>query len=333
MGTAAAAATARLNTTLDNYRGQLVDNVFNKHVMSWILMEKQRTRMLGGGEKITEHLLISGNDDVGNLAEWGEFVITPQGGITTASFDWKQIITSIAISGMEELKNNGEEAILNLFQARVKQSETSLQKLVNDQLLGVAAGGWTSIYDIIDDAVTVGGLTVAAQPLWKARVQNAIAATSGVAAGQQTFANLQKYLTNLYNTASDGNDVVTCLLGTQAIFEMYELGLTPNMRFQAKDSTGSIGFTNLLFKGVPFYWDKAAQTGTVVGINADSLTLVGHKDRWFKQSAFTDSPIDSVAGGAGNARFVDARYAVITAVGNLTVNDRRKNFKLKNFNM
>lgn len=326
---AADAQASYLNATLDNYRGQLVDNVFNKHVLSWLLMDKSRTRMLSGGEQIVEHLLVADNTDTGNLAEWAQFDITPQGGIEVAKYDWKQLVTSIAISGMEELKNNGKEAILNLLQARVKQSESSLQKKVNDQLLGVSAGGWTSIYDAIDDTATLGGIDPAVETLWKSPVTD----LTGVATGTATFAELLAALTSLYNTASDGNEHVHCLLGDQATYEMYELGLTPNVRFQAKTKDGDIGFTNLLFKGVPFYFDKAAQVGSVVGINTDTLTLVGHKDRWFKQSRFTDSPIDSASATTGDATFVDARYAVISAVGNLTVNDRRKNFKLEGFNL
>lgn len=330
---AADAQASYLNVTLDNYRAQLVDNVFNKHVISWLLMDKSRTRMLTGGEQIVEHLLVADNTDTGNLAEWAQFDITPQGGIEVAKYDWKQLVTSIAVSGMEELKNNGKEAILNLLQARVKQSESSLQKKVNDQLLGVSAGGWTSIYDAIDDTAVLGGLDPATETYWASPVTDAAFATSGVTAGTATFAQLQGYLTSLYNTASDGNEHVHCLLGTQDIFETYELGLTPNVRFQAKTKDGDIGFTNLLFKGVPFYFDKAAEAGSVVGINTDTLTLVGHKDRWFKQSKFTDSPIDSASATTGDATFVDARYAVISAVGNLTVNDRRKNFKLKGFDL
>ena len=329
---AADAQASYLNVTLDNYRAQLVDNVFNKHVLSWLLMDKSRTRMLSGGEQIIEHLLVADNTDTGNLAEWAQFDITPQGGIDVAKYDWKQLVTSIAISGMEELKNNGKEAILNLLQARVKQSESSLQKKVNDQLLGVSAGGWTSIYDAIDDTTTLGEIAPGdhSPVVWASPV---VDATAEVAAGTQTFARLQELLTSLYNTASDGNEHVHCLLGTQAIFEKYELGLTPNVRFMAKTKDGDIGFTNLLFKGVPFYFDKAAQAGSVVGINTDTLTLVGHKDRWFKQSKFTDSPIDSASATTGDATFVDARYAVISAVGNLTVNDRRKNFKLEGFDL
>ena len=151
--------------------------------------------------------------------------------------------------------------------------------------------------------------------------------------GAGDFAELQATLTSLYNTSSDGNEHIHCLLGDQATFEVYELGLTPNVRFQAKTRDGEIGFTNLLFKGVPFYFDKAAQAGTVVGINTDTLTLVGHKNRWFKQSKFTDSPIDSASATTGDATFVDARYAVISAVGNLTVNDRRKNCKMIGFGL
>lgn len=330
---------ALLKTTLDNYRGQLVDNIFNKFVLSWLLMEKQRVRMLSGGEQIVEHLLVGENSDTGNYAEWASVDITPQGGVEVAKFDWKQLVSTIAISGLEELKNNGKEAILSLLKARVLQSEKTLQKLVNDQLWG-AVGGFTSILDIVDTTVAAGGSGVAVGEIdpdtagneyWVSQFKNLSAAATGNVTDAGEFAELQRELTSLYNLASDGNEAVSALISDRLTYEIYELGLTPNVRYEDTKSVNA-GFTNLLFKGVPMYWDKAAPVGTVVGINPDTLTLVGHKDRWFKQSPFTASPIDGAGDGFGGAKWLDARYAVISTVGNLTVNDRRKNLKIVNFN-
>ena len=319
-----------LATTLDNYRGKLVDNVFNKHVLSWLLMDKNRTRMDAGGEKIVEHIQSGTNGDTTEYTEWQSVPITPQGFIDVAEYDWKMLMSTIAISGLEEFKNQGEERIINLLKARIKNSESSLQKMVNDQLWGVDATGFNSVLDLIDDTFDAGGIDCSVETWWQSPTRNlSAAATSATDAGE--FSELLRELTTSYNNASDGNDFVTALVGDQATHEVYELGLTPQVRYTDKKSA-SLGFQNVAFKGVPFYWDKAAPAGTVIGVNPSSLTLVGGKGKWFKQSGFTTNPIDQDTGGAtGDANFRDARYAVIVAYGNVTINERRKCFKVYNF--
>ena len=52
------------------------------------------------------------------------------------------------------------------------------------------------------------------------------------------------------------------------------------------------------------------------GLNSKYIGLVGHTDRWFKQSPFSDG-LSAAAGG--NATTVDARYSIITTFGNMTV--------------
>lgn len=312
-----------LAVTLDNYRGKLIDNFFTKNVLAWVLKEKGSVRMLSGGEKIVEHLLVSENDDVNSYGEWTSVDISPQGGIDTASFDWGTLVGTIAISGLEEAKNAGEEQILSLLKARVMQTEKTMQKVFNELLWGTSAitGSFGSVLDLIDDTATVGGINPATETFWKSP-------TYVTPNTVMNFDALQAKLTTLYNDASDGTDVVTHLIGDQSAYEMYELGLTPNVRYEDGDAANA-GFRNLLFKGVPFHWDKAAPTGTVIGINPEYLHLVGHKDRWFKQSPFTKSPIDGAGDGFGGAKWLDARYAVISTFGQVTVNDRRKHFKLE----
>lgn len=312
-----------LATTLDNYRGKLVDNIFNKHVLSWLLMDNNRTRMESGGEQIVEHLLVGENTDAAEYNEWDSVPITPQGGIATAAFDWKQLISTIAISGLEEFKNQGEERIINLLKARIMQSEKTFQKMVNDQLWGVDATGFNSVLDLIDNNNTVGGIdrSVGANAYFRSPV-----ATLNAGAG-----DFNEYYTNFvtkFNEASDGNDMVTAAVTNQSDWETYMLGLTPRVRYTDKRSAG-LGFKNVEIMGVPLYWDKAAPAGVTVAINPETLTLVGGKGRWFTQSPFTKNPIDQAA--AGGAEFRDARYAVITAYGNVTTNNPRRNFKIEGF--
>ena len=78
-----------------------------------------------------------------------------------------------------------------------------------------------------------------------------------------------------------------------------------------------------MFKQAPIYWDRDCPAQMAYGLNSKYITLVGHSQRWFKQSPFSDG-LSAVAGG--NATTVDARYSLITTYGNLTVNNRARHF-------
>ena len=322
VGTAAANADL-LSTTLDNYRGKLVDNIFNKNVLSWFLMDNGRTRMDKGGEHIVEHLMWDDNKDAKEYSEWESVPIRPQGGIATAEFDWKQLISTIAISGLEEFKNSGDAQIINLLKARIKQSEMTMQAMVNKQLWGVDATGFNSVLDLVDDTVDVGGIDRSVETWF----QSPVTALNG---GAGDFDEYFSTFVNLYNKASDGNRTVKGAVTDQASWETYMTGLTGNVRYTDKRSA-ALGFNNVAILDVPLYWDKIAPAGTTVGINPEALTVVGGKGRWFKQSGFTSNPIDQSSASAGQADFRDARYAVITAYGNVTTNEPRRNFKITGF--
>lgn len=315
-----------LKTTLDNYRGKLVDNFFKKNVLAWVLKDKGQVRMLDGGEQIVEHLLVAENTDVDSYGEWESVDITPQSGIDVAKFDWGTLVGTIAISGLEEAKNAGEAQILSLLKARTMQTEKTMQKQFNLLLWGESAitGSFGSVLDLIDDTAIVGGINpaTAGNEFWKSPVHSTVNTV-------MDFDALLAKLTNLYNTASDGTDVPTRLIGDQTAFEMYESGINPQVRYEDEESANA-GFKNLSFKGIPFHWDKAAPVGTVIGVNPEYMSIVGHKNRWFKQSPFTKSPIDGAGDGFGGAKWLDARYAVISTFGQVTVNDRSKHFKLEN---
>ena len=75
--------TTILSTTLDNYRKQLTDNIFNDRPLSRWLMSKNRTRMLSGGVKIVEPLIYA-SGQAGAYGGYDQITITPQTGITAA---------------------------------------------------------------------------------------------------------------------------------------------------------------------------------------------------------------------------------------------------------
>lgn len=327
--------TTILSTTLNNYRKQLTDNIFGDRPLSNWLMANGRTRMLSGGVKIVEPLIYAAGQS-GSYSGYDQLTITPQAGLTAAEFDWRQVYATIAISGIEEAQNNGKEAILNLLEAKIMQAEETLKEDVNDMLWGDGTGNsnkdWLGISALISGmdeggvparvgTASVGGIDGATQAYWNSVIL-------GDADGTAVDLSLTE-LSRAYNSASKGNDRVDALFTTQTLFEAYEALLLPTVQ-RSHAKSADAGFDNLLFKGKPIFYDDDCPTGEVFGINSKYLTLVGHKDRWFKNSGFTDNTASSHA-SSGASTITDARYALITSYGNLTVRNRARHFRMVNY--
>ena len=296
-----------LTTTLANYRSTLTDNVFTARPLTYKLMEGGRIRMLNGGTKIVEPLIYGQNSTVGSYSGYETLSLTPQEGISAAEFEWKQYAASIAISGIEEAKNNGEQEIINLLEAKIMQAEESMRESFNQMFFADGTGNsskdWNGLGNLVESGNTVGGINSTTYSWWASKEENTSAAL--------TLAQMS----SLYNSVSVGNDHPDLLLTTQTLFEKYEALLQPQLRY-TDTKTADAGFQNLLFKAAPVMYDVHCTAGVFYMLNSKYLTLVGHSGKWFSQTSFI-SPED-----------VDARYALIMCYGNLTVRNRAKQGKL-----
>src|SRR6185295_14929837 len=61
--------------------------------------------------------------------------VTPADGITSAFWDWRQASVPITIDGLSERKNSGEARMLNLLEAKTKQSQLGIKEMCNKALL------------------------------------------------------------------------------------------------------------------------------------------------------------------------------------------------------
>jgi hypothetical protein len=308
---------AILSTTLANYRDQLTDNVFTARPLTYHLMDKGRIRMVNGGTKIVEPLIYGQNSTVKPYSGYDTIDLTPQAGISAAEFDWKQYAASIAISGIEEAKNNGEQEVINLLEAKIMQAEESLREGFNRMFFGdgtdtLGSGGtnsgnsWNGLGNLIESGNTVGGINSASgqgNDWWRSYEENT--------AGALTLAQM----TTAYNSVSVGNDHPDMVLTTQTLFEKYESLLIPQLRY-TDTNTANAGFQNLLFKSAPVTYDAHCPSGNVYFVNSKYISLVGHSQKWFANTPFV------------RPENMDARYALIMCYGNLTVRNRAKQGKL-----
>jgi hypothetical protein len=300
---------ALLSTTLAKYRDQLTDNVFTARPLTYFLTDKGRIRMIDGGTKIVEPLIYGQNSTVASYSGYDTIGLTAQTGITAAEFEWKQYAASIAISGIEEAKNNGDSAILNLLEAKVMQAEESLREGFNTMFFADGTGNsgkdWNGLGNLVEASGTVGGINraTAGNEYWRSYEENT--------AGALTLAQMN----TAYNSVSVGNDHPDMVLTSQTLYEKYESLLQPQLRY-TDTKTADAGFQNLLFKAAPVVFDTGCTAGVMYFLNSKYLTLVGHSGKWFSQTEFV------------RPENLDAKYALIMCYGNLTVRNAKKQGKL-----
>jgi len=302
---------ALLSTTLQNYQPTLVDNIFKDLVLLNHLNERGRVQVEDGGTSIVEPLMYAVNNTVSSYAGYDAIDLTPQDGISAAEYQYKQMAASIAISGIEEAKNRGTEAIIKLLNAKVQQAELSLKSSLNDMLFSDGTGNGGKDFNGLGNIVgtqnnTVGGIDASSNSWWNP--------TQGTNMGAAlSLVNMA----DVYNRASKGSDVPDLIVTNHTLFEEYESLLTPQVRYQDV-AKANAGFTNLMYKQTPIVFDLALATDATDApmyfLNTKYLKLTGMNGYWFTTTEFQKG---TVAG-------VDARYALIMSFGELTCSNRAR---------
>ena len=242
-------------------------------------MDKGRIQTESGGTKIVEQLIYGQNSTVASYSGYETLSLTPQDGISAAEYDWKQYGASIAISGIEEAKNNGEHAIINLLEAKIMQAEESMREGFNQMFFADGTGNsgknWNGLGNLVESGNTVGGINsaTAGNEYWRSYEENT--------AGALTLLQMA----TAYNSTSVGNDHPDVILTTQTLFEKYESLLQPQLRY-TDTKTADAGFQNLLFKSAPIMYDTHCTAGVMYFLNSKYIKLVGHSDKWFAQTDF-----------------------------------------------
>ena len=283
-----------LSTTLKNYVPKLADNVFTARPLFYALTNGQTIRRINGGAKIVVPIIYGTNSTAGSYSGSDTIDTTAQTGITAAEYDWKQYAATVTITGIEEAKNNGEAAIIDLLEGKIMQAEQTIIQNMNTMFYSNGAGNGSGS--------AIGGIdaTDADNSWWRSSLTNQ--------GGALTLAAMS----TMYNNVSVGNDQPTIIITDQDEYEKYEALLQPNLRYTSAD-VADAGFQNLLFKGAPVTYDSDTNLDTkMFFLNTKYLRLVAHTETWFQPTPFV-RPTNQ-----------DARYAQILCYGQLTTSNRSR---------
>lgn len=338
---------ALLSTTLNGYvkGGTMFDNIFKDSAFLSGLRETNSVIKQNGGERIALPLMYGKNSTIKSYEQYETIDTTPQDGMTTAFYDWKEIGGTISISRKEERQNSGEAQILNLLKSKIKQAEMSMREELNTQLIQGTVSDSTFVpgnnakdlyplgYFMRKDNTTdptvggnIGNISGSSNAWW--RHKTAVADNASVDTGNSFAINVTTYqgfkaaVRRLYNYCARGTGgAPTLALFDQISFETYENALQEQVRYQST-RMADLGFDSIKVLGAQGIWDElvpdidngtaAITAGSMFFINTNFYHLI------------IDSETDIVTTPFVEPENQTAKTAKILFMGNAGISNMRK---------
>lgn len=278
---------------------KMVDNIFDSNP-GLERMRRKNLLSVDGGTTINQPLLYATTSASGVYDGTDTLNITDNEQMTDAEYAWKYTYASIVIKKTDELKNSGDSKVISLVKTKTMAAEQTLVDNWGTYFwnAGTVAKAPHGLRFLLSTSNTVGGISQTSYSWWASQYDSSSTVVS--------LANLQTQ----FNLASIGNDAPTVGFTTRTVYNLYYNLLTPQQRFQDKD-TAKAGFSSLMFNGVPIIVDSHAPASHLAFINEKYLKLVIHKDDNFKMENFV-RPV--------NQRI---RVAQIFATGNFVSSNNR----------
>lgn len=273
-----------VTTTMYNRSKKLADNVSNNNALLQRLERKGKRKPFTGGRQIMQELEYGENSTFGWYSGYDPLNISPSDVFTAALFDIKQASVAVSISGLEELQNSGDAAMIDLLESRIQNAERTMRNQMANAVYGDGtAGAGKSIGGLqllVSDTGlgTVGGINAATWNFWRNVVFGAVA-DGGAAA---STANIVSYMDRVWLQLVRGTDKPDLIVADNNYYRMYMEALQPQQRFTSSDMAQA-GFESLKFMSADVVFDGgiggAAPLNHMYFLNTDYLYMRPHSKR------------------------------------------------------
>ena len=260
------------------------------------------------GRDIVRELEYADNGTVQFYSGYETLDVSPSDVLSAAVFEYKQLAGNVTISGLEQVKNSGEQAIINLLEARINVLEKSMMNSLSTSIYsdgtgssGKEVGG---LQLIVADAGTgtVGGINSSTFTFWQ-NVQ-----TTATSSAFST-SNVQADMNNIYLQLVRGADSPDLVMAGTNAYKAFLGSLQAIQRITSDDLANS-GFTSVQYLNSDVVFDSSCNTDRMYFLNTDYLRLEVAASR------------DFVPGEAKMSVNQDAMVTPMFWSGNLTCSNR-----------
>jgi hypothetical protein len=242
------------------------------------------------------------------LGGWSKIPVTPTDVITAATYDWKQIFISVAMSGLELLKNaSSAQQVFDLMKAKVENAKTTFANSFGVDLHsdGTADGGWQigglqAAVPSVNDSGIYGGIDRATWDFWRPFKRSCLTDGGAAASGTTIVTNMDA----LWLAMSAFKRRPTAIFLDSIFFGYFESAVHPLQRIP-DPKLGELGFDAYKYKGVSVLHDPDNPASTGYFATVPELELVVHSDRNMELIGGNRTPYDQdgvikIMGWAGN---------------------------------
>jgi len=332
-----------VTTTLRNRTGVLQDNVSRNNALLARLNKKGRIKTFSGGRTIVQELDYANNSTFAWYSGYQTLNINPSQVFTAAEFPIRQAALAISISGLEELQNSGEEAIIDLLESRVENGErTFMNGLANaiygDGTVSGSIGGLQLLVAAAPSTGVVGGIDRSVWSFWQNISFSASGATSpnggkgGVAANA---ANIISYMDTLWVQLIRGRDYPDLIVADNNMYKFYLQALQSIQRVGTESGAPDLaeaGFMSLKYmnadvvldggfqgiSGDPLPFQTSSSTNSVGGAPASTMYFLNtNYIHWRPHAARNMVPLDPDRFSVNQ----DAMVRLIGWAGNMTLSN------------
>jgi hypothetical protein len=238
-----------VTTTLRSRTGELADNM-SRNNAGLIRMNKRGTiKTFSGGRTIVQELNYANNQTFQWYGGYQTLNIAPSQTFTSAEFPIRQAAVAISISGLEEIQNSGEEAIIDLLESRVMNGEDTFMNGLSNGFYGDGSitnsvGGLQLLVSTSPTTGTVGGIPRATWTFWQNQKWGAAANGTTI----MSPSTVQSQMDALYVSLVRGRDYPDLLLFDNVLYRYYLQSMQAIQRVQSDDPEfGALGYQTLKY--------------------------------------------------------------------------------------
>jgi len=250
---------------------KLVDNVMVSNVLLMYLQKNKGLENIDGGQDLRVPVRYARFNSRGWYAGSESQNTAYNEKKTALVFDWKQYYVNITISGLDKLKNMGENRVIDHVKSEVEAAEDDLKDSFGTGMYSNGSTDPKSIVGVrgyLSTTATYGGIAQSGESWLQSNIDSTTTTLS--------LAKMQER----YEVASIPPERPDLITTTETIFNSYWSLLQPQQRF-ADSESASAGFKNLLFNGSVVMEDSYCPSSHMIFHNTKYIRLYSHKDRKF----------------------------------------------------
>lgn len=304
-----------ITMTLQNHGKEIFDAVSQNLPLFYALKKRENIKIVKGGRSFTHPIYYAVNSSFKTYGKLDAIDTPIPDNYTRAEYPIKIAAGSLVISTFDLACNAGDkEKLLDYGEIVKKDAEISMAELMGQQVFkdGSATNDFDGVQHLISETpasqTDVAGIDASASgnTYWRNYSYD-----TAVTAFNTSQAGLTAMNTCL-NQATFGRQGPRMVVTTKAIYQLYELGLTSNIRYVSTELADS-GFQHLAYSTMPVVPDDNCPAGNMYFVDLDNLWLQLLELGNFNITPFQPSTNQLL------------KIALMSVFGNLTTGSRRTN--------